>query len=104
VKKIGALRLHIVGRVVELCDPTASPGNTGFSERESQAMKRLLILTALSLVTATSAGCWHWFNRGAQCNPCAPAAAPYTDPCMSAPGVGDPTMYPSPVVQTVPVQ
>jgi hypothetical protein len=104
VKKICALRLHIVGRVVELFDPTASPGNTGFSERERQAMKRLLILTALALVTATSGGCWHWFNRGAQCNPCAPATTGYADPCMSAPGVGDPTMLPSPVIQTGPAQ
>jgi hypothetical protein len=34
VKKIRALRLHIVGRVVELFDPTASPGSNGFIEKE----------------------------------------------------------------------
>ncbi|HVA48923.1 MAG TPA: hypothetical protein VNH11_21330 [Pirellulales bacterium] len=62
-------------------------------------MKRLLILTALALLTASTAGCWRWFNRGAQCNPCAtgatgypateayPAASTYTDPCMGAPSM-----------------
>jgi hypothetical protein len=50
-------------------------------------MKRLLILTALALVTASTAGCWHWFNRGAQCNPCAPAPSTYADPCMGAPAM-----------------
>lgn len=103
VKKIRVLRLHIVGCVVELCDPTASPGNTRFSKKERQAMKRLLILTACALMTATSAGCWRWFNRGAECNPCVPATSAYADPCMGAPGVSDATMLPSPV-QGVPVQ
>ena len=65
-------------------------------------MKRLLSLTVLALVTASTAGCWHWFNRGAQCNPCAPATNAYADPCMSAPGVTDPAAFPGPV--TVPVQ
>jgi len=36
VKKIRALRLHIVRRVVELLDPTASPGSSDFSEREDK--------------------------------------------------------------------
>jgi hypothetical protein len=62
-------------------------------------MKRLLILTALGLVTASTAGCWHWFNRGAQCNPCAPATSSYaTDPCMGAPGMAPGTL-PGPEVQ-----
>lgn len=65
-------------------------------------MKRLLILTALSLVTASTAGCWHWFNRGAQCNPCSPATSTYADPCMSAPSVGDPAALPGPMT-TVPI-
>jgi hypothetical protein len=60
-------------------------------------MKRLPILTVLALVTASSAGCWHWFNRGQQCNPCAPATSTYADPCMSAPGVGEATMMPGPM-------
>lgn len=105
VKKIRVLRLHIVGRVVELCGPTASLDITGFSERERQAMKRLLILTACALITATSAGCWRWFNRGAQCDPCAPATSAYADPCMGTAGMSDATMLPSPVpMQGVPVQ
>lgn len=104
MKKNRALRLHIAGCVVELFDSTASPGNTGFSERERQAMKRLLILTALALVTASTAGCWHWFNRGSRCDPCAPTTGAYADPCMSAPGVGDPNMLPAPVIQTLPPQ
>lgn len=37
-------------------------------------MKRLLIVATLSLVTASATGCWRWFNRGAQCNPCTTAA------------------------------
>jgi hypothetical protein len=63
-------------------------------------MKRLLILTALALVTASTAGCWHWFNRGAQCNPnpCAPAPSTYADPCMGAPGLA-PGSLPGPEVQ-----
>ncbi|HWB07902.1 MAG TPA: hypothetical protein VG826_01570 [Pirellulales bacterium] len=61
-------------------------------------MKRLLILTALGLVTASTAGCWHWFNRGAQCNPCAPAPATYADPCMEGPGLA-PGSLPGPQVQ-----
>jgi hypothetical protein len=104
VKKNRAFRLHIAARVVELFDPTASPGNTGFSERETRAMKRLMILTTLALVTASTAGCWHWFNRGTQCDPCAPVAGAYADPCMGAPSVSGPNMLPSPVVQTVPMQ
>jgi hypothetical protein len=67
-------------------------------------MKRLLILTALSLVTASTAGCWHWFNRGAQCNPCAPTTGAYADPCMGAPGVADPNYMPGPVTTVVPQQ
>lgn len=72
-------------------------------------MKRLLTLTALALATASSAGCWHWFNRGAQCNPCGtsgypaanayPAASSYSDPCMGAPSVD--TTLPGPAVGTV---
>ena len=67
-------------------------------------MKRLLILTALGLVTASASGCWHWFNRGSQqCNPCAPTTNTYADPCMPTTGVG-PGSLPGPEVQmqTVP--
>lgn len=67
-------------------------------------MKRLLILTALSLVTASTAGCWHWFNRGAQCNPCAPTTGAYADPCMGAGtmNAGDPAYLPGPQTTIAP--
>lgn len=63
-------------------------------------MKRLLILTALALVTASTAGCWRWFNRGAQCDPCTPATSTYADPCLGAPSVGE-QAYPGPMTTTV---
>lgn len=34
VKKIRVFRLHILRCVVELLDPTASPGNTDFTDKE----------------------------------------------------------------------
>jgi len=43
-------------------------------------MKKLLVLTVAAVLTASTAGCWHWFNRGAQCgapacgSPCGPQA------------------------------
>ena len=73
-------------------------------------MKRLLVLTALAAVTASSSGCWHWFNRGGSCGaPAAPACgstygAPVTtyggDPYMAPPGVAPPAatyVQPGPV-------
>lgn len=39
-------------------------------------MKKLLVLAVAAVLTASSTGCWHWFNRGAQCGapaPCGPA-------------------------------
>jgi hypothetical protein len=77
-KKISALRLHITERVVELLDPQPRhEARQSFSEK--CAMKRLLILAAIAFATATSSGCWHWFNRGASCNTCPPqgGAVPY---------------------------
>lgn len=38
-------------------------------------MRRLLILTALAVVTASTTGCFHWFNRGQSCNSCGTGAA-----------------------------
>ncbi|HJT34560.1 MAG TPA: hypothetical protein VJ783_21195 [Pirellulales bacterium] len=62
-------------------------------------MKRLLIVATLSLVTASATGCWRWFNRGAQCNPCttAPAVDACADPYLSAPAV-DGAALPGPQV------
>ena len=34
MKKIRVFRLHILRCVVELLDPTASPGNTDFTDKE----------------------------------------------------------------------
>lgn len=50
-------------------------------------MKRLLILTAAAMLTAGATGCWHWFNRGAACNTCAPGATTYPDAYMAPPSV-----------------
>jgi len=69
-------------------------------------MKRLLIVTAVSILTVVAVsgcrgvGCGRWFNRGAECEPYAPAC---TDPCqpdcdpMYVPGVpmGTTTTVPS---------
>ena len=57
-------------------------------------MKRLLILTAAAIVTASASGCWHWCNRGGSCQPASPCGTPGTtyaaDPYM-APGAPPPT-------------
>lgn len=60
-------------------------------------MKRLLIVATLSLVTASASGCWRWFNRGSQCNPC--TTAPAVDACADpyAPAM-DGTALPGPTV------
>ena len=52
-------------------------------------MKRLLILTAAAVVTASASGCWHWCNRGGSCqqtSPCGTPTATYAaDPYMAVP-------------------
>jgi len=54
-------------------------------------MKRLLVLTAAAALTASSGGCFHWFNKGGSCQSqpvptCgAPQATYAADPYMGAP-------------------
>ena len=45
-------------------------------------MKKLLILTAVLMLTSSAVGCrcCDWLWRGAAYNPCAPAVT-YSDPC-----------------------
>lgn len=74
-------------------------------------MKRLLILTAVLMLTASSVGCrccdWMW--RGAAWNPCAPMVTygepcPPVDPCDPC-ATPAPTLTPGPVPYTqAPVQ
>ena len=66
-------------------------------------MKRLIVLTAAAILTASSSGCFHWFNRGASCNSpppqpaCGSSAAYPADPYMGAPGAAvPPGVYPGP--------
>jgi hypothetical protein len=52
-------------------------------------MKRLLILTAAAVVTASASGCWHWCNRGGSCqtSPCGTPGTTYAaDPYMAPAG------------------
>lgn len=61
-------------------------------------MKRLLILTAVTVLTAASQGCVHnnYVNRGAACNtcptgspaPCASGGTPYAGDAYMAPPAG----------------
>lgn len=47
-------------------------------------MKRLLILSTLTVLVAASSGCFHCFQRTQTARPCAPVAAPCcppADPC-----------------------
>lgn len=59
-------------------------------------MKKLLILTAVAMLTAVAQGCCHKnniVNRGAPCNTCPTSTAPA--PCASgAPFAGDAYMTP----------
>lgn len=65
-------------------------------------MKRLLIVTTMALITASASGCWRWFNRGSQCNPCATGTAAYaTDPCATT---MDGAVLPGPMTTTAPMQ
>lgn len=50
-------------------------------------MKRLMILTIVSLLTATTVGCGcgRWFNRGPHCDTCPPAGPYGAAPISSAP-------------------
>lgn len=48
-------------------------------------MRRLLVLTAATVLLASSGGCFHWFNRGAY-NAGYPAAASCGDPCATSAG------------------
>jgi hypothetical protein len=77
------LRLHNGETVVELLDPLPRHASLPILP-EKRAMKRLLILTALALVTVSTTGCFHWFNRGASCNSCGSGAG-YADPYSGAP-------------------
>jgi hypothetical protein len=58
-------------------------------------MKRLLVLLAITMVTAGATGCSSWFNRGQPCG-----AAPYQAPCGAAP-YGAATMPYSAVPATI---
>jgi hypothetical protein len=60
-------------------------------------MKRLLFLAVVATLTASSTGCWHWFNRGSSASTCAPAGygANYADPYAGAPVEGQ--LMPGPV-------
>lgn len=64
-------------------------------------MKRLLIVTTMALITASASGCWRWFNRGSQCNPCATGTAAYADPCATT---MDGAVLPGPMTTTAPMQ
>jgi hypothetical protein len=91
VKKNRASRLHIAARVVELRDLI---GQMSFEcnrspESQRKAMRRLLILTALTAMTATAGGC-HLFNRGSSCGQ-QPQATYGADPCLGAPTVTEGT-------------
>jgi hypothetical protein len=63
---------------------------------ETQVMKRLLMLTAVAILTA-AVGC-SWFNRGSACNTCGPGMD-QGQGYMSAPSVTtgpDATYLPAP--------
>jgi hypothetical protein len=94
VKKINVVNLHITARVVELLDPRFPPGIVT-SLLEAQAMKRLLILTAVAMMTAASLGCWHnnHVNRGAPCNTCPTGGVPACGDAYGVPGGMAPQMY-----------
>lgn len=71
-------------------------------------MKKLLILTAVLMLTGSAAGCrcCDWLWRGAAYNPCPPAVT-YGDPCPPAdpcaPGaIAPPVIAPGPVPYTGP--
>ena len=70
-------------------------------------MKRLLVLTALAVVTASNSGCWHWFNRGGSCGgaPAPTCGSTYGPPATTAyeptygpPPMGAPAAMPGPMV------
>ena len=93
--KTHASRLHISRRVVELL------GDTFAEERdtiglEMQVMKKLMILTAVAMLTASAVGCdcWRRFRRGDEyVNPCPPTAT-YSVPCPSPCDPCDPCSIP----------
>lgn len=64
-------------------------------------MKRLLVLTAMAALLPALSGCWHWCNRGQQCNSCgAPAAPACGDAYMGAPSASmAPPAYATPFPQ-----
>jgi len=77
-------------------------------------MKKLILLTAVGILTVVASGCRHggWFRRGAPvqavgipatpiyCDPCATTAAP-CDPCAPcAPGVSGAPMVVAPGPET----
>jgi len=67
-------------------------------------MKRLLTLTAIVMLTASTVGChtcsrlW-WRLRGMPCDPCCPPATVCDDPCEMP---GTVMTMPGPVSTTVP--
>ena len=105
------LRLHFVTRGVELSDLTSSVIPLVRFLMEIQTMKRLLVVTAVVMLSASTMGCGCWPRgymwRRAMCSdPCAPgvgaAVVPgvtYGDPYVS---YGDPYLAPPPAIETVP--
>jgi hypothetical protein len=91
--EIRVMRLHIIGRGVELLGRWLREEATAL-RREMLTMKKLMLLTAVAILTVGATGCrsCDWFRRGAPasaaampmapvyCEPCAATAAP-CEPC-----------------------
>jgi hypothetical protein len=87
-KKTDTLRLHIIGRGVELLGRWLREEARLFG-REMSRMKKLILLTAVGVLMVGSAGCrsCDWFHRGAPARAVTMPAPMYYDPCATS---GDP--------------
>jgi hypothetical protein len=104
------LRLHIVGRGVELTWHMPELTERTSFYLEICAMKKLLIVTAIVMLTSSTVGCkcCRWLWRGDSYNQCTPVCAPVCppvcptnpcDPCATPSVQPGPASYAPAIVQ-----